>query len=319
MNSFARNQDIMNHGKKVMVRCDMEGLTGVVSYEQVIPGRAEYSYGQAMLMGDLLALIDGLRSGGCEQIVLYDEHFEGRNVDVARLPKGVAAICGKPPYRPDWAGGLDESFAGLVLLGLHSRSGTPNGLLNHTYEHDIRELVLNDVIVGEIGMEAAIGGDYDVPLWLVVGDSAAIAEAQSLIPGSLGIAVKESMSLTGAVCYPLVETTAQIRAAAEQLLRSPPAVRPYRLAGEAHLQITLNSGAYLDVFRELFGNRMADDHTLVLEGKNATSVWAGYWQMKLACHAQPGLSAHSDLEHGTSTSRQRRRSNNRHAKQKASP
>ena len=39
------------------------------------------------------------------RVVIYDEHYWGRNIDVGRLPDGTEAICGKPPYRADWAGG----------------------------------------------------------------------------------------------------------------------------------------------------------------------------------------------------------------------
>src|SRR5207253_9021463 len=138
-------------------------------------------------------------------------------------------ICGRPPYRADWAGGLDASFAGLVMLGLHSRHGTRNGLLNHTYEHDICELALNGVTMGEIGMEAAIAGDFDVPLQMDVGDSAMVAETQTLIAGVVGVSVKESLSATAAVCYPLKQTSARIRAAAKQIAEAPPPVAPYRV------------------------------------------------------------------------------------------
>ena len=136
---------------KYMIRCDMEGVTGVVSYAQAEPGGTEYDFGLRMFLADLGAAVEGLLSGGAEEVVIYDEHYYGRNVDLGMLPSRATVICGKPPYRPGWAGGLDDSFAGLVLLGFHSRRGTPGGLLNHTYEPDIRNLRLNGAIVGEIG------------------------------------------------------------------------------------------------------------------------------------------------------------------------
>ncbi|MCK5801201.1 MAG: M55 family metallopeptidase [Lentisphaeria bacterium] len=160
--------------KRIMVRCDIEGVSGVVSYEQAEPGRPEYAVGHRLFMADLLALIEGLSEGGTEEIVIYDEHYYGRNVDLTAIPEHVSVICGKPPYREDWAGGLDESFDGVVLLGFHSKFGTPDGLLHHSYELDIRDLRLNGVSVGEIGMEAAIAGDVGVPVLLVTGDSAGV-------------------------------------------------------------------------------------------------------------------------------------------------
>ncbi len=57
---------------KYMIRSDVEGVTGVVSYDQVEPGKPQYEYGVKMFMNDLLALIQGLNDGGAEEIVIYD-------------------------------------------------------------------------------------------------------------------------------------------------------------------------------------------------------------------------------------------------------
>mgnify|MGYP002441526898 CR=1 FL=1 len=39
--------------KKYMIRCDIEGVSGVVSYEQADPSRPEFAFGQRMFMCDL--------------------------------------------------------------------------------------------------------------------------------------------------------------------------------------------------------------------------------------------------------------------------
>ena len=78
--------------KKFIVRCDMEGISGIVSYEQAEPGKSEYAIGQRYFMRDLLALVNGLNDGGAEEILIYDEHFFGRNVDIDSLPENVSVI-----------------------------------------------------------------------------------------------------------------------------------------------------------------------------------------------------------------------------------
>ena len=42
--------------KKYMIRCDIEGVSGVVSYEQAEPGRPEYAFGRRMFIDFGLAL-----------------------------------------------------------------------------------------------------------------------------------------------------------------------------------------------------------------------------------------------------------------------
>jgi D-amino peptidase len=271
--------------KKYMIRCDIEGVSGVVSYAQAEPGKPEFDIGLRMFRSDLCACIDGLLDGGADEIVIYDEHFYGRNIDPEWLPEGVSFIAGKPPYRTDWAGGLDESFAGLVLLGFHSKYGTPGGLLHHSYELDIRDLRLNGVSVGEIGMETAIAGDFGVPLVLMTGDSAGCLEAETLVSGVQTVAVKESLGETGGQCHPLSLTRSWIHAAAKAVAAKaveeiPPAAEPWRCNSPVTLEVSLNPGPYADAVLKQNSSDY-DEGDLVLHGDNATAVWADYWQRKL--------------------------------------
>ena len=52
--------------KKFMIRCDVEGVSGVVSYDQAEPGKPEYETGRKWFMSDLTALVKGLVDGGAD-------------------------------------------------------------------------------------------------------------------------------------------------------------------------------------------------------------------------------------------------------------
>ncbi|MCX6992903.1 MAG: M55 family metallopeptidase [Kiritimatiellaeota bacterium] len=262
--------------KKYMIRCDMEGVSGVVSYAEAEPGKPEYAFGQKMFMSDLTALIDGLNEGGADEILIYDEHYYGRNIAIDQLPENATAICGKPPYKKDWAGGLDKSCTGLILLGFHSKRNTGE-LLHHSYEPDIKNLILNGISVGEIGMEAAIAGDWGVPLLMITADSAGIAEARKLVPKVAGVSVKESLSADGGACPAAKLTARKIRETAAGIVRHPPAVKPWQITGGIKLEVVFNPGPYLNVFQKLFGC----SDSIAIRGKTVTECWAKYWQMKL--------------------------------------
>jgi len=274
--------------RKYMIRCDIEGVSGVVSYEQAEPGKPEYCFGKKMLMSDLMALIEGLNAGGADEIVVYDEHYYGRNINLDMLPENVSAICGKPPYRKDWPGGLGETFTGLILLGFHSKYGTPKGLLPHSYELDIKNIILNGISVGEIGMEAAIAGDHNVPLLMITGDLAGIDEARKLIQGVEGIAVKEAFCEWGGLCYPAAATSAMIRKRAEEIVGNKPSVKPYNLGNEVTMKIELNKGPYLSAFYQIYNNKMNDKNTITFKGSSANEVWSIYWAMKLNAQKEIG-------------------------------
>lgn len=270
-----------------MIRSDMEGVTGVVRYEQVVPGQARYEYGVRMLMGDLLALVRGLNDGGAERIVIYDEHYDGMNIDAGQLPTNTSVICGKPPYREDWAGGLDATFDGMIMLGFHAMDGTEGGLLAHTYEPDIAAIRINGLPVGEIGVETAIAGDCGVPLVMITGDSAGVAEAEALVPGVAGIVVKEGQSADGAICYSPSLTAERIYRRAKELAATQrPQTKAWRPEGEVELTVELKPGPYRDTFRRLFGKRMAGDSAVAVTAPSVTAAWAAYWAMKLACQQE---------------------------------
>lgn len=266
--------------KKYMIRSDLEGVTGVTSYDEVIPERRDYAYGREMFMSDLLACIEGLNAGGADEIVIYDEHYTGRNIHLGMLPDNVSVICGKPPYLKNWAGGLDESFTGLILLGLHSKFGTPNGLLAHSYESDIKNMILNGVSIGEIGLETAIAGDYHVPLLMITGDSAGVNEAKELIPGVAGVPVKKSICEWGAECLPPSLTSLMIRVCSEGIVKQQPDVLPYHV-GSVTLTIEFNEGPFVKMFRTLYGIEMKHESAIEIKAATATEAWSIYWQMKL--------------------------------------
>lgn len=260
--------------KKYMIRCDMEGVSGIVGYEQADPAQTEYPDGVRWFMSDLNALINGLRAGGADEIHVYDEHFYGRNIDISQLDDpNVILYCGKPPYRPDWAGGLDGSFAGLILLGFHSRRGTKDALLNHTYEPDIRNLKLNGVSVGEIGMEAAIAGDFGVPLVMLTADSEGIREAKELVGDVRAVSVKESLAEFGAVCYPLKHTYEKIFETAKRTAEQGAESKVYA-CGKTTLEVEFFDTPFAAKYRELYKNT-------VIHGENVLSCWAEYWKRKL--------------------------------------
>jgi D-amino peptidase len=260
-----------------MIRTDVEGVTGITTYAQA----EDSALGRAMLTHDLQAVIDGLLAGGEHEIVVYDEHTDGRNVDLCELPECVAVICGKPPYRPDW-GGIDGSFDAMLMVGFHARSGVPGALLPHSYSRRNLSLRINGTEVGEIGMEAAIAGEAGVPLWLVTGDSAGMAEAAEMVPGVRTVTVKEALGEYAALCYPPKFTARRLYTAAEGLLRDPPAVKPLLFQGPIVMEIDLADTSFLQTIRDIHPELVAtgEGRTVRLEAASVTEAWAWYLEIQ---------------------------------------
>jgi D-amino peptidase len=263
-----------------MIRCDTEGVTGITTYEQ-----AEASeFGRRMLMNDLSACIDGLLCEGEHEIVIYDEHTDGRNVRLEDLPPEVSVICGKPRYTSEW-GGIDSTYDAMLMVGFHARSGVSGALLPHSYSRSNLTIRINGTVVGEIGMEAAIAGDFGVPLWLVTGDSAGMREAEATIPGVRTVSVKEAMGEFAARCLPPKLTAEMICEASKNLIWDSPDVKPFVFPGPVILEVVLDQESeFLDKFRSVHPELLVDDNTVRLQGQSVTEAWSWYLEVQEEVH-----------------------------------
>lgn len=260
---------------KFMIRSDIEGVTGVTTYEQ-----AEGApFGREMLMNDLTAVIDGLLATGDHEIVIYDEHTDGRNVVLQQLPAPVSVICGKPPYTPQW-GGIDASFDAMIMVGFHARSGVEGALLPHSYSRRNLNIRINGTVVGEIGMEAAVAGDFGVPLWLVSGDSAGMTEAEALIPGVRTVTVKEAMGEFAAKCYAPRLTAEWLGKAAEELADNPPDVAPLVFDGPIRLEVELAEGDFLGRFDVRHPEMLVENNIVLIEEESVVRAWSWYLELQ---------------------------------------
>ena len=135
--------------RKIYIVTDLEGASGVYKFAQTRePDNRLGETAKAYLMGDIAAVVRGLRAGGATRIVVLDGH--GSQAFVPHLMEpGAEYITGKP--RPNVLWGLDDSFAGLVLLGHHAMAGTPDGVLHHTQSSRTENRYwYNDVESGEL-------------------------------------------------------------------------------------------------------------------------------------------------------------------------
>jgi D-amino peptidase len=263
-----------------MIRSDMEGVTGVVDMNQVIPGASEYPFGQAMYMHDLLAVTDGLLQNADDEVWVYDIHFFGRNTILDDLDPRIKVICGKPHYTPQNNGFLDGSFAGVILLGLHANAQQPEALLAHNYEHGIRLMSVNGLIVGEIGLEALVAGEAGVPLVMVTGDSEGAREARELIPNVVTVEVKESLGLSSAVCYPPVLTRQWLKEGAARCADRVRELAPFVLTAPISLELSFYAGPLLEKLQKTMSDYLTSADTFKIHGDSVTAAWEVYLRSK---------------------------------------
>lgn len=213
---------------KIYIVTDLEGASGVYQFAQTRERGPLNEKAKEYLMGDLAAVVQGLRAGGATEIVILDGHGSQAFVPHLMIP-GAKYITGLP--RPDPIWGLDGSFAGLVMVGLHAMMGTPDGVLCHTQSsRSENRYWYNGVESGELVQSAAIAGHYGVPLIMVTGDEATCREARKFFgEHCVTVAVKQGISRESAMLYPFEETRRALAEGAKQAMKLIGVAQPYRL------------------------------------------------------------------------------------------
>jgi len=197
---------------KVFMVTDMEGVAGVVPFEQQsYPDGKYYEQAKKLETAEVNAAVDGLLAGGAEEILVWDGHGAG-GIDFETLHPAAKLLHGRPS--PPWSR-LDQVIAGYdlcVMIGQHARAGIVTGNQNHTQSsRTIDYYKLNGKEIGEIGQIALYFGSFGIPLIFLSGEEDACHEVTDLIDGIATVAVKQGLGRGSAISLSAQTARQQIR------------------------------------------------------------------------------------------------------------
>ena len=185
---------------KILIATDMEGITGVTTWDQVTPGHAEYARFRKLMTQDVNAAIRGAYEAGADEVIVADGHWNGSNILIEELDPRAKLNSGSPsPF--SMMQGIDESVDAVFFVGYHARNGSPFAVLDHTWSSaTVANVWLNDILTGEYGLNAALAGFHGVPVLMASGDQTACAQMTELL-GDLELAVvKQATGRFAAEC-----------------------------------------------------------------------------------------------------------------------
>jgi D-amino peptidase len=216
---------------KIYVNTDLEGISGVFNFTQTREkGSPENLLACEYFMGDLDAVIQGLRDGGATEVVVLDGH--GNQAVVPHLmTQGATYITGRPRSGAGNLSLLDSSFSAMVMIGFHAMNGTPDGVLCHTQSSKTENRYwYNDVESGELVQNAMIAGYYGVPIVMVTGDEATCREAHKFFGDKIvTVSTKRGLAREAAQLYPFGETRKALYEGAKRAVSVISECKPYTL------------------------------------------------------------------------------------------
>jgi len=267
---------------RVIVISDMEGISGIVKWEQVDGGEALYEEGRKLYTEELNAAVRGARAGGATEIVVMDCHGAGKGWTFnSLLPEALDPGC-EWVVQNEWTEYtefLERGCDAALLVGMHARAGTPNGVLNHTVSGTSwHNLWFNGTLVGETGINAALCGHFECPVVLVTGDDAVCSEATELLgDGLTTVAVKQGLGRFSARNLPPARARELIEDGARRSLAELAAVTPFEPGRPAEVRVEYTRSDDVERLRHRHGIEVLDGRTIVSRAGDWWSAWRQFY------------------------------------------
>jgi D-amino peptidase len=267
---------------RVHVISDMEGVAGIVRWEQVAGGEKLYDEGRVLYTEEINAAVRGAKAAGATEIVVMDCHGAGGAYDFnSLLPDRLDPDC-EYVIQKEWTeytAFLESGCDAALFVGMHAMAGTADGVLSHTVSGQAwQNLRFNGTLVGETGINAALCGHWNTPVVLVTGDRAVCAEGRELLGDGLTIVeVKEGLGRFSARSKTAARARELIEEGARRALSGLSAVAPYDPGRPCEIEIDFTSPDRLHEYANRKGVEVTGPRTLVARGDDWWSAWSGFF------------------------------------------
>lgn len=266
---------------KILIACDMEGISGVVDWSQVDSGSASYPRFQRIMTQDVNAAIRGAVKAGVDDIVVSDGHGPKTNILIEEIDKHARLNSGTPSPL-GMIQGIEDGTDAVLFIGYHARVGTQHAVLAHTWSLTTTNVWLNDRVAGEIGLNASVCGHYSAPVLMISGDLAACNEAKDWIPEIETAVVKKSTGRYAAECLPTEISQQMIEEAAERSIRGfldGKSFQPLRTKTPVKIAIEFVNDGMVDNIALMPGVNRLDGRLIEFE---STDMVSAYWSFRSA-------------------------------------
>jgi D-amino peptidase len=183
---------------KLLIVTDLEGVSGVVDWDKHDKASAEEAaYLEFLMTNDVNGAVEGTLAAGDNEVWVAECH----KIDIRQIhPEAMLFKNSTHRMTPKILGMEPGKWDAMAFIGNHSMAETEKGVLCHTQNRRVKSIHLNDILVGEFGIQAAIAGSFGMPMIMVSGDKCACDQAKELIPQIETAAVKYGTSEHSAWC-----------------------------------------------------------------------------------------------------------------------
>jgi D-amino peptidase len=207
---------------KVFVSVDMEGVCGLVRWQDVSPRGIDFARNRSLMTADANAAVEGAFAAGATEVVVEENHgVEDLCVLLMdEIDPRCSVIRGAGRGGSTTMAGLDRECGVVLLVGHHARAGSRPGIMAHTISYEGFKLVsLHGQPIGEADFFARRAGELGVPVGMVSGDQVVAEQVQAICPQVECVVVKQALSSQAANCIPPARGRKLIAAGAERAVK----------------------------------------------------------------------------------------------------
>jgi D-amino peptidase len=263
---------------RVLISADAEGVTGVTNTTELLFGKPHWEWMRGMMTDDVNAAIEGAFDGGATEVVVNDSHWTMTNVQIERLDPRADLIKGFHKHLCMVEGVKDADA--VFFLGYHARTGDSDGVGNETIlGREIVEIRMNGQPVGESEINAAVCGQFGVPVVFASGDDLYEKELRQTLPEVEFGLTKYALDRWTARCLSPERSHANISGAAQRAVERAKAgaFTPYRLEGDVELSVTFSSTAEALMASLVPGTERETPRTVSFRAADAVAAWKGFF------------------------------------------
>jgi D-amino peptidase len=257
---------------KVYISVDMEGVAGVVTGDQLIPGGFEYERFRRFMTDEAVAAVRGAQAAGATEVVVSDSHGNGESLMIELFPKDVRIVRSWPRHGEMMAG-LDSGFAAALFVGYHASTTNPKGVRAHTISSaHFTRVALNGTAVTEAELNAAYAGAMGVPVVFISGDDAAISEVTGRLGSMQSVITKKSLGFHSAETLTPAAACELIYQGALAAVTHREQRKPYVVSTPVTLDISFKSYTTAEIVSYLRSVERTDSHSIRFVGHDMAEV-----------------------------------------------
>jgi len=165
--------------------------------------------------------------------------------------------------------GVDDNVDALIFIGYHAGTNNTTGVRAHTFSSaNLTRVAVNGVNVTEGSWNAAIAGQFNVPVVMMSGDDAAIAEVRKAIGNVEAAETKRTLGFHAASTITPEASARLIADRVRAAFARRTEFKPYRISGPITVDVSFKNYlpaevlAYLPIFERV------DAHSIRFRAKD---------------------------------------------------